>query len=803
MISLSVVAGDRGQEYVGSDFPLAIQVDADGGIDIGTTAHGGVVAWVIAHADGLSIQPEKSRTSIVLNGQRISGASWLKDGDVLGFGNVEFVVSRTEGGFRFETGGPAPEKVNDAQTAAFNVAPTGTGRTSSTSRVGAGARVSRGKIAAASVFVALAISLTFVLVASPLSFQFNEEPESVSVSGFPPAIPVGDGYLALPGTYTVSARKDGYRPLNEQVSVTFGQKDPFKLKLSPMPGKLRISSTPDKATVLIDGTESGATPATVEVESGERTIRVQKDEFLPVEQKVTVEGFGKEQALAFELKTALATVSISTKPDQAKVRIDGKDVGVSPVSTSVLRGNRTIEVEKDGWKKVQKTFEVQPGIANTVPLIELERLDGTVNVETEPSGASVLVNGQFQGQSPLTLTLPGEKSQQVSVSKAGFETATRSVQADPGGSKKLTVRLAPETGTVYLTTIPAGSSLKINGVDSGSATQRLTLQTVNQALEISKPGYEPRKVTVTPQKDVPKRIEITLKTAAEELKERVAKGVLTAAGQKLVLVPITSPIKVALGSPRRDPARRSNETEYNVEMTKPFFLSEKEVTNAEFKKFRAAHSSGGYQGNSLNEPNQPVVGVSWEDAARYANWLSAQEKLPAAYKDENGKVMPIFPVPDGYRLPTEAEWEFAARYEAGQRVAGLGLRFTWGESLPPAPNAGNFAHEGSGLPFALVGYVDKFVGTAPVGSFPASKAGLFDMSGNASEWCHDFYDINNSGATALKDPVGPTDGKFHVIKGSSWRSGSVTELRNSYRDYSDKPRDDVGFRLARYANAIR
>ncbi|MCW0232862.1 MAG: PEGA domain-containing protein [Ferrovibrio sp.] len=803
MTSLTVIAGDRAQTYSGVDFPLAIQVDTDGGIDIGTTAEGGVIAWVVAHADGLSIQPEKSRTPIVLNGQRMSGATWLKDGDVLGFGDVDFDVSKNDDGYQFRTNVSVVDEKAADRPSTFNVAASGAGRASARSDAGARQPISRGKIAAAAVLAILGISIGFVLAASPLSLQFNEAPDTIAVSGFPPAIPVGGGYLALPGTYTVSASKEGYRPFQAQVSVSFGQKDSFKLALIPKPGILRISSIPDKATVLVDGAERGNTPSEIEVDSGERTIRFQKDEFLPVEQKLVIEGFGKEQVLTVELKTALGTVAIPTKPDQAKVRIDGRDIGTSPASASVLSGTRNIEVEKDGWKVVRKTFEVQPGMTNTVPLIELERLDGTVNVETEPSGASVLVNGQFQGQSPMALTLPGEKTQQVSVSKAGFETVTRAVQADPGATKKLTVRLPPETGTVYLTTVPAGSSLKINGVDSGSATQRLTLQTVNQSLEISKPGYEPRKVTVTPQKDVPKKIEITLKTAAEEMKERVAKGILTAAGQKLVLVPIASPIKVALGSPRRDPARRSNENEYNVEMTRPFFLSEKEVTNAEFKKFKAAHSSGGYQGNSLNEPNQPVVGVSWEDAARYANWLSAQEKLPPAYKDENGKVTPIFPATDGYRLPTEAEWEFAARYEGGQRVSGLGLRFTWGESLPPPANTGNFAHEGSGLPFALVGYADKFVATAPVGSFAASKAGLFDLSGNASEWCHDFYDINNSGSTALRDPVGPTDGKFHVIKGSSWRTGSPTELRTSYRDYSDKPRDDVGFRLARYANALR
>src|SRR3546814_4558737 len=75
LISLTLIAGDRAQEYSGSDFPLAIQVDSEGGIDIGTTASGSVAAWIVSHSDGLSIQPEKSRIAITLNGQRVSGAS--------------------------------------------------------------------------------------------------------------------------------------------------------------------------------------------------------------------------------------------------------------------------------------------------------------------------------------------------------------------------------------------------------------------------------------------------------------------------------------------------------------------------------------------------------------------------------------------------------------------------------------------------------------------------------------------------------------------------------------------------------
>src|SRR3546814_11832352 len=91
-----------------------------------------------------------------------------------------------------------------------------------------------------------------------------------------------------------------------------------------MPGVLRGSSSPDKAAVSIDGAELGDTPASLEVEAGERSVRVQKEEYLTIERKVVIEGFGREQTLEFELKTALGIIAITTKPDQATVRKIGR-----------------------------------------------------------------------------------------------------------------------------------------------------------------------------------------------------------------------------------------------------------------------------------------------------------------------------------------------------------------------------------------------------------------------------------------------------------------------------------------------
>ena len=125
----------------------------------------------------------------------------------------------------------------------------------------------------------------------------------------------------------------------------------------------------------------------------------------------------------------------------------------------------------------------------------------------------------------------------------------------------------------------------------------------------------------------------------------------------------------------------------------------------------------------------------------------------------------------------------------------------WGQAMPPGRKSGNFADRSAAVLLGRIidNYEDGFVVSAPVGSFAANAKGLFDLGGNVAEWTHDFYDIAvSAGQKTAVDPLGPLSGEFHVIRGSSWAHGTVTELRLSFRDYGSKARDDVGFRLARY-----
>ena len=211
--------------------------------------------------------------------------------------------------------------------------------------------------------------------------------------------------------------------------------------------------------------------------------------------------------------------------------------------------------------------------------------------------------------------------------------------------------------------------------------------------------------------------------------------------------------------------------QHDVHISKAFFMGAYEVTNAQYRQFRTDHYSGDYEGESLNADSQPATCVSQDDARAFCEWLSKRDGLT-------------------YRLPTEAEWEYACR-------AGSKTLYPWGERINN--RYCNFADvNASSLSWRDATADDGYAVTAPVGSFSANAFGLYDMIGNVWEWCADWYGEEYYAESPPDDPPGPPSNRLmnRVSRGGSWMNASGF-CRTAFRMHTSQANRSVnnGFRV--------
>ncbi len=226
------------------------------------------------------------------------------------------------------------------------------------------------------------------------------------------------------------------------------------------------------------------------------------------------------------------------------------------------------------------------------------------------------------------------------------------------------------------------------------------------------------------------------------------KEITNSIGMKLVLIPAG---KFLMGSPKDEKERFHGEVQHEVSITKPFNLGVYMVTQAEYEKVMGNNPSyfspkgdGKDEVEDMDTSHFPVEMVSWEDAIAFCKKLS---ELPEEKKA--GRV---------YRLPTEAEWEYACR-------AGTKTVFHYGDSL--SSKQANF--DGND-PYGGADKGPNLNRTAKVGSYAPNAFGLYDMHGNVWEWCQDWYNGGYYKNSPKEDPPGPAQASDRVVRGGSWYS---------------------------------
>jgi len=250
-----------------------------------------------------------------------------------------------------------------------------------------------------------------------------------------------------------------------------------------------------------------------------------------------------------------------------------------------------------------------------------------------------------------------------------------------------------------------------------------------------------------------------------QVRAQSPKTITNSIGMKLVLIPKGT---FQMGSPIEEKRVSYHEEQHQVTISKDYYLGVTEVTQGQYEKVMGINPSY-FQSEKIkgSSSDHPVEQVSWEDAVEFCKKLS---DLPE--EKQAGRV---------YRLPTEAEWEYACR-------AGSKTNFSFGESSKSLGDYAWFIENSNGQ-------------THPVGEKKANAWGLYDMHGNVWEWCSDWFGDYPKGA--VSDPVGPREGSRRVDRGGSWlseaafcRSAYRSRLIPSYRDYI------LGFRLALSSSGI-
>jgi formylglycine-generating enzyme required for sulfatase activity len=599
----------------------------------------------------------------------------------------------------------------------------------------------------------------------------------------------------LPGTHVVRAEREGYVAGQVSVDVRDDAEPTARIRLAKLPGRLNIDTHGVAATVSVDGKEVGRAPGEVQVPAGQRTVTLRAPRYLDFVTRLEIEGADEEQDLNATLQPAWGTVKVSASPASARVSIDDQDMGAVPVSLEVASGVRKVQIAAAGFKAWQSSVVVKAGETLNVGPVTLGQPDARASIRSTPTGAEVTVDGSFRGRTPVVVELPSGVTHEIVASFHGHETWTRKVLAEPAKAIELDARLTPVLGAVTFKGEPAGAELVVDGAVRGQTPLSVNLTAEEHRIEVRKAEYLTFDTTITPAKGLDRSFEYKL-TPADRAAALLASAptVKTKDGYVLKLIPVGT---FLMGSDRREQGRRPNEPQRKVTLKRPFYIGVDEVTNEDFRRFRPGHASGYIGTLSLDLDKQAVSQVSWNDAVEYCNWLSEREGLPAAYeKRGEDKYVLKTPVTIGYRLPTEAEWEYAAR----RTSAGKTVRFPWGDALPVAPDTGNLAGSEAGkiVEGELPGYQDTYVVVAPVGKFTPNALGLHDIGGNVSEWTNDFY-LSFVDTRDSVDPLGPDQAGKHVIRGANWRSSAVSELRLAWRDSGEEPSATVGFRVARYA----
>jgi len=782
----------------------------------------------IAEDDGhLFIQPEKSDVEIFHNDELIEKSVWIKSGDVIQIedNNLIFKISGDRIEIRIVNKAEKIELISPPLSTTEHLKKEKNNNLELKIKKDPDIKKkdsTKKKHLVILMLIILTSIASFILLAETVSIKIEPEADKLQLDGLLPTIKIGERYIVMKGKYHLKANKKGYKILQETLDINSTNKQ-FSYTMKEKPGIVEFNISP-----IIDNKifineillgDNSAQNDNYEIEKGIHRLKIINPRYKILEQNIKIEGKSLFQKFNLELEPNWGMLNILSIPDKALIKIksetldktkDYQNIVYTPAEVELISGDYEVILTKEKFKSKKQKISIKAGESLVLEAIELEPEDGILTIKSIPDKCIIRIDGKYFGVTPQSIKLLPFVNHQIEVSLSGYEKKQLNISLEPEELQTLDIDLKSRNGVIYISSSPKQAKLYIDNKLQSRSSGKFIVTEKNHIITVRAKGYVTKTKTISAS-SYSKNISLFLEKISTakvpnnqviinsnsnsnfNSNSKPKSKYRNSLGQNMILL---NPDTFKMGSTKNEIGRRSNEKEHRVKLTRSFYLSEKEVSNKEFKQFMPTHNSGMSSGHSLNTANQPVVHISWDQAAKFANWLSKKEGLKPFYKEVKGKMLAIDLKGNnkGYRLPFEAEWSYAAR---GKNK----MKYPWYGKFPPAANSGNYADESAQSQASMIisGYNDRNIVSAATGSYQKNQFGFFDMGGNVSEWCQDYYAPYSNLNILDVDPTGPLHGTHKVVRDSSWKDASITELRLSYRNYNKKSANDIGFRVARYA----
>ena len=500
----------------------------------------------------------------------------------------------------------------------------------------------------------------------------------------------------------------------ETGSVTVNERTVVNKTLRPAFGYINISSSPEQgAKVFVDGEYIGLSPIkTDKLKSGTHTVRVMKDMYKMKEQSFTV---ADGQTTNATLNMSANFVDVTVNADsQSDIYIDEEYKGKGRWTGRLSDGEHIVEARKANHRASSKAVELVLGETKTITLEAPKPIYGSLEINSSPMNANIYIDGKHYGETPNYINEIIVGSHELKLTKQGCSEIKKTITIKEGETLSVNEKL--QTGKeISISTDKSGDKIYVDGDYIGISPITSSLSYGNHEIKAERNG-----------KTVSKTINVVQSGGDSSVKLTFGNQIFTVNGVSFTMIAVEGgTFQMGATSEQGSDADSDEKPVHSVTLS-DYYIGETEVTQELWTAVMENNPSC-YSGN----PKRPVERVAWNDCQEFIKKLNQ-------LTGEN------------FRLPTEAEWEYAAR--GGNKSQG-------------------YKYSGSNTLGDVAWYYDNSSQqTHEVKTKQANELGIYDMIGNVWEWCQDWYGSYSS--SSQTNPTGPSSGSGRVCRGGSWGSGA-------------------------------